>query len=157
MGTIGLFAATRALWWASLSRRVSLLFGFFLATDFIWFVLSRIGMLDMAMCATMALGLWQWALSARGQWADRRGGRVHLVLAGLFFGLSLGGKWNGAPLLVVPGVRPSGAALGDQKRVGTPADTVRAGADWLVIGRPLRDASDPGAAADAIASEIAAG
>jgi len=62
-----------------------------------------------------------------------------------------------APLLVVPGVRPSGAALGDQKRVGTPADTVRAGADWLVIGRPLRDASDPGAAADAIASEIAAG
>jgi orotidine-5'-phosphate decarboxylase len=59
------------------------------------------------------------------------------------------------PLLVVPGVRPSGAALGDQKRVGTPADTVRAGADWLVIGRPLRDASDPAAAAEAIAREIA--
>jgi len=58
------------------------------------------------------------------------------------------------PLLVVPGVRPAGAAVGDQKRVGTPGDTVRAGADWLVIGRPLRDASDPGAAAEAIAREI---
>ena len=104
LGAIGLFAATRALWWASGSRCVSLLFGFLLATDFIWFILSRIGMLDMAMTATMALGMWQWALSARPVWADRRGGRVHLILAGLFFGLSLGGKWNGAPLLVLPGV-----------------------------------------------------
>jgi len=59
-----------------------------------------------------------------------------------------------APLIVVPGVRPTGSAAGDQKRVGTPADTVRAGADWLVIGRPLRDAANPGAAADAIAREI---
>ncbi len=62
-----------------------------------------------------------------------------------------------APLLVVPGVRPAGSAHGDQKRVGAPAETVRAGADWLVIGRPLRDAADPGAAAEAIAREIAAG
>jgi len=104
LGTIGLFGATRAMWWASGSRRVSLLFGFLLATDFIWFILSRIGMLDMSMCATMALGMWQWALSGRAVFADRRGGRVHLILAGLFFGLSLGGKWNGAPLVVLPGV-----------------------------------------------------
>ena len=104
LGTIGLFAGTRALWWASGSRRVSLLFAFLLATDFIWFILSRIAMLDMAMASMMALGMWQWALSARPQWADRRGGRVHLICAGLFFGLSLGGKWNGAPLLVLPGL-----------------------------------------------------
>jgi len=59
------------------------------------------------------------------------------------------------PLLVVPGVRPAGAAAGDQRRTGTPAEAVRAGASILVIGRPLRDAADPAAAADAIAREIA--
>ncbi|GAC1597207.1 MAG: orotidine-5'-phosphate decarboxylase [Myxococcales bacterium] len=58
------------------------------------------------------------------------------------------------PLLVVPGIRPAGAAKGDQQRTGTPAEAVRAGADYLVVGRPLRDAPDPGAAADAIAAEI---
>lgn len=57
--------------------------------------------------------------------------------------------------LVVPGVRPAGAATGDQKRVATPAATIRAGADLLVIGRPIRDAADPRAAAAAIADEIA--
>ena len=59
-----------------------------------------------------------------------------------------------APLLVVPGIRPAGAASGDQRRTGTPAEAVRAGASILVVGRPLRDAPDPAAAADAIASEI---
>ena len=58
------------------------------------------------------------------------------------------------PLLVVPGIRPAGSAAGDQRRTGTPAETVRAGATYLVIGRPLRDAPDPAAAADAIAAEI---
>ncbi|MBI5066867.1 MAG: orotidine-5'-phosphate decarboxylase [Deltaproteobacteria bacterium] len=59
------------------------------------------------------------------------------------------------PLLVVPGVRPAGAARGDQQRVATPAEAVRAGADVLVLGRPLRDAADPVAAARAVAAEIA--
>jgi len=59
-----------------------------------------------------------------------------------------------APLLVVPGIRPAGAASGDQRRTGTPAEAVRAGASFLVVGRPLRDAPDPAAAADAIAREI---
>jgi orotidine-5'-phosphate decarboxylase len=56
--------------------------------------------------------------------------------------------------LVVPGVRPVGAALGDQKRVATPAATVRAGADYLVVGRPLRDAPAPAEAFAAIVREI---
>jgi orotidine-5'-phosphate decarboxylase len=59
------------------------------------------------------------------------------------------------PLLVVPGIRPAGAGAGDQRRTGTPAEAIRAGASMLVIGRPLRDAADPAAAADAIAREIA--
>jgi orotidine-5'-phosphate decarboxylase len=57
-------------------------------------------------------------------------------------------------LLVIPGVRPAGAAIGDQSRVATPREAVRAGADVLVIGRPLRDAPDPAAAARAIAGEL---
>jgi orotidine-5'-phosphate decarboxylase len=53
-------------------------------------------------------------------------------------------------LLVVPGIRPAGAAVGDQKRVQTPRDAIAAGADYLVIGRPITEAADPGAAARAI-------
>jgi orotidine-5'-phosphate decarboxylase len=59
------------------------------------------------------------------------------------------------PLLVVPGVRPAGSAHDDQARVATPADAVRAGADVIVVGRPLRDAPDPVAAARAIVAELA--
>jgi orotidine-5'-phosphate decarboxylase len=57
-------------------------------------------------------------------------------------------------LLVVPGIRPAGASAGDQKRVQTPRDAVDAGADYLVIGRPITEAPDPGAAARAILGEI---
>jgi orotidine-5'-phosphate decarboxylase len=57
--------------------------------------------------------------------------------------------------LVTPGVRPAGAALGDQKRVMTPGDALRAGGDYLVVGRPITQADDPAAAAQAIQAEIA--
>ncbi|MCQ4162674.1 orotidine-5'-phosphate decarboxylase [Roseomonas sp. GC11] len=59
-----------------------------------------------------------------------------------------------APLLVVPGIRPAGSAAGDQARIATPEETIAAGADWLVIGRPITGASDPGAAAAAIAASL---
>ena len=59
------------------------------------------------------------------------------------------------PTLVVPGIRPAGAAVGDQARVMTPREAVAAGADWIVVGRPITGAADPGAAAAAIAAEIA--
>ncbi|RMG97937.1 MAG: orotidine-5'-phosphate decarboxylase [Deltaproteobacteria bacterium] len=55
---------------------------------------------------------------------------------------------------VVPGIRPAGANVDDQKRVMTPGRAVRNGADYLVVGRPIRNAPDPAAAADAIAAEI---
>jgi len=58
-------------------------------------------------------------------------------------------------LIVTPGVRPAGAAVGDQKRVMTPKQARDAGADLVVVGRPLRDASDPAAAARAIVAELA--
>ncbi len=56
--------------------------------------------------------------------------------------------------LVTPGIRPAGEAAGDQRRIATPAAAVAAGADILVIGRPITAAGDPGAAADAIAAEL---
>jgi len=59
-------------------------------------------------------------------------------------------------LFVTPGVRPAGAAVGDQKRVATPADAVRDGATHLVVGRPVLAAPDPVAAARAILSEMSA-
>jgi orotidine-5'-phosphate decarboxylase len=57
--------------------------------------------------------------------------------------------------LVTPGIRPAGSATGDQKRIMTPARAIAAGADYLVVGRPVMEAPDPKAAADAIVSEIA--
>jgi orotidine-5'-phosphate decarboxylase len=62
-------------------------------------------------------------------------------------------------LIVVPGIRPAtgpGSSAGDQKRVATPEHAIRGGADYLVVGRPLRDAADPAVAFDALVVEVAA-
>src|SRR5476649_1047276 len=56
--------------------------------------------------------------------------------------------------LVTPGVRPAGSATGDQKRIMTPARAIAAGSDYLVVGRPVTEAADPKAAAEAIVAEI---
>ena len=64
------------------------------------------------------------------------------------------GALGPAPLLVVPGVRPTGSAAGDQARTATPAEAVAAGADWIVLGRPLTGGPDPVAAAAAVAADL---
>jgi orotidine-5'-phosphate decarboxylase len=64
-------------------------------------------------------------------------------------------KKIGAMLLVTPGIRPAGGAAGDQKRIVTPTEAIKAGADHLVVGRPVLGADDPKAAAEAIVAEIA--
>jgi orotidine-5'-phosphate decarboxylase len=56
--------------------------------------------------------------------------------------------------LVTPGIRPRGAVVGDQKRVATPAAAIKAGADYLVIGRPITQAADPASAAAAILEKL---
>jgi len=58
-------------------------------------------------------------------------------------------------VLVIPGIRPAGAAIGDQKRIATPADALRDGASYLVVGRPITQAPDPAEAAEAILKEMA--
>jgi orotidine-5'-phosphate decarboxylase len=58
-------------------------------------------------------------------------------------------------VLVTPGIRPTGSATGDQKRIMTPGKAIAAGADYLVVGRPIVEAADPKVAADAIVAEIA--
>jgi orotidine-5'-phosphate decarboxylase len=60
-------------------------------------------------------------------------------------------------LTIVPGIRPAGAALGDQRRATTPARAVLSGADYIVIGRPITEAEDPASAADAIVAEMGGG
>ena len=57
-------------------------------------------------------------------------------------------------VLVTPGIRPAGSASGDQKRIMTPAHAIEAGADYLVVGRPVLEAGDPKAAAETIVAEI---
>jgi orotidine-5'-phosphate decarboxylase len=63
-------------------------------------------------------------------------------------------EFGAKPLLVVPGIRPAGAALGDQSRVMTPEQAVRQGADYIVVGRPITAAASPGLAAAEIAAAI---
>ncbi len=66
----------------------------------------------------------------------------------------LRGRFGPHPLLVTPGIRLPGEDVGDQKRVATPAAAVRAGASFLVVGRPVLEAKDPAAAARAIVKEM---
>jgi len=63
-------------------------------------------------------------------------------------------KFQNSMRYVIPGIRPTGAAVQDQSRIATPSEAVRAGASYIVVGRPILQAADPAQAADAIISEI---
>ncbi len=99
-GTMGLYAFSRALWLTS-QRRVATIVGtLLLATNFIWFVQSRIAMLDIFMASFAMLALWQVAGAVR----NPRQARWRLVLAGLFLGLSMGAKWSVLAVAMAPGL-----------------------------------------------------
>jgi orotidine-5'-phosphate decarboxylase len=67
---------------------------------------------------------------------------------------SLRSHFGNEPLLVIPGIRPEGAEVGDQRRVATPAAAIASGASYLVVGRPITRAVDPEAAARAVLAEM---
>jgi orotidine-5'-phosphate decarboxylase len=71
--------------------------------------------------------------------------------------LSLRKRFGNDPLLVIPGIRPEGTDIGDQRRVATPAAAIASGASYLVVGRPITRAEDPEAAAKAILKEMQLG
>lgn len=99
-GTLGLFAIGRAIWWAS-QRRFATLAGMVLvATDFAWFIQSRIAMLDMIMASFAMIALWQLAAAVRRP--DQA--RWRLVLAGVMLGLAMGSKWSVVAVAVLPGL-----------------------------------------------------
>ncbi|WP_088311333.1 phospholipid carrier-dependent glycosyltransferase [Novosphingobium sp. B 225] len=108
-GALGLFAFSRLVWFSTGSRRITFAALFLVATDFLWFVQSRIAMLDMVMALLGMIGLWL-ALSAvrlpqQARW--------RLALAGVSLGLALGAKWSIAPAAMVPGLVFAGWKLRD--------------------------------------------
>jgi len=99
-GTAALFAAMRALWFASGSRYATIAYGLLLASGFQLFVHARIAMLDVFMVASCAIATWQFA------GAIRQPGRARwrLALAGVAIGFAMASKWNAIPLAVLPGL-----------------------------------------------------
>jgi orotidine-5'-phosphate decarboxylase len=103
------------------------------------------------------------AIGIAGRVADQAARLADLALAAGLDGVvcsaheaaTLRRRLGPAAILVVPGIRPAGSALGDQKRVMNPAEAMAAGATHLVIGRPITGAPDPAAAARAIADGLA--
>ena len=99
-GVLGLYAAMRAMWFASLSRFATLAFGVLLATSFPLFVQARIAMLDGIMCGFALLGVWMCAAAFR----EHETARWRLAIAGAAFGCALASKWNALPVAVLPGL-----------------------------------------------------
>jgi len=99
-GTLGLFAFSRILWLASGRRFATIAGTLLLATDFMWYVQSRIAMLDMFMASFTMLALWQLAGAVR----HPNQARWRLMLTGVFMGLAMGAKWSAIAPAVVPGM-----------------------------------------------------
>ena len=99
-GTLALYSAMRALWFASLSRYAAIAYGLLLASGFHLFIHARIAMLDIFMVAFFLLALWHCAAAMR----EPETGRWRLALAGIALGLSMGSKWNVAILAMLPGL-----------------------------------------------------
>lgn len=106
-GALGLFAFARLMWFATQRRTVTLAAQFLLATNFLWFVQSRIAMLDMMVAMLAMVGLWLCASALRRPATAR----WRLAGAGIALGLALGAKWSVAPLLAVPGLVFAGYKL----------------------------------------------
>ncbi len=99
-GAFGLFAFTRMVWFASGNARATILAALLLATNFFWFIHSRIAMMDMIMAGLAMGAAWQIAAALRLP----QQARWRLALGGVLMGLALGAKWSVAPALALPGL-----------------------------------------------------
>ena len=99
-GTAGLFAAMRALWFATRSRFATVAYGVLLITGFPLLVQSRIAMLDGFMIGLTLIGLWQVAAAAH----EHETARWRLAIAGTALGLAMAAKWNAIPIAILPGL-----------------------------------------------------
>lgn len=122
-GALGLFTFGRLMWHASQRRAATLAAMLLLATNFMWFVQSRIAMLDMIEAGLCMVGLWQFAAALRA--GSKAAARLRLVLSGLALGLSIAAKWTSAPAVVLPGlcflllwIRENGARLSRGRSTG---------------------------------------
>lgn len=122
-GGAGLFAFSRLVWHLSHRRAATLAASVLLATNFMWFIQSRIAMLDMIEAGLCMIALWQFAAALRARTTGAA--RARLVLCGVALGLSLGAKWSSAPALAMPGLaflllrlRANGLALFGRKGAG---------------------------------------
>ncbi len=99
-GTLGLFAAMRAMWFASCSRFASVAAGILIGSGFMLFVISRIAMLDVFMVSLTLVAYWALAGAVR----ENETGRRRLAVCGVTLGLAMGAKWNAVPLAMLPGI-----------------------------------------------------
>ncbi len=114
-------------------------------------VLTSLSAADLASVGVVATPVEQVSRLARLAWSAGARGFVTSVEEVAALRDTLGPE----PLLVTPGIRLGGHSADDQRRIATPAEAARRGADLLVIGRPLRDAADPVRTAQDIAAELA--
>jgi dolichyl-phosphate-mannose--protein O-mannosyl transferase len=119
-GTLGLFAAMRALWFASGSRFAAVAYGVLLITGFPLLLQSRIGMLDVFMLSLSLVALWQLA----GAVAQNETARWRLPVAGVSLGLAMAAKWNAIPLAPLPALAFVAVRL---RHAGWRALTIRRG------------------------------
>jgi len=126
-GTFGLFAFGRLLWLTSERRFATIAGMFLLATNFTWFVQSRIAMLDIFAASLAMAALWQFAAAIR---KDASRARLHLALSGVLLGLALGSKWNVVPIALAMGL---GYFLLSRRKAGSgkPAVPLVEAAFWL--------------------------
>ncbi|MEZ5742638.1 MAG: glycosyltransferase family 39 protein [Sphingomonadaceae bacterium] len=98
-GTAGLYAFSRLVWHLTRERFATLAAAILLATSFLWFVQSRIAMLDMVAAGLAMVSLWQISAAFDGQ---RKRALLHLAASGIAMGLAMGSKWSVLPLAVMP-------------------------------------------------------
>lgn len=114
-GVLGLFAFGRLIWWTSRRRYAAIAAMVLLGTNFLWFIQSRIAMLDIFAAAFLLIALWQFAAAVSG---DARTVRIRLIATGIFLGLALAAKWSVAPLLPLPGLYFAVLCWRDQQHLG---------------------------------------